>query len=89
MCGPFNVVLIVLEGIYVICFQVSQLPMIFKMLTIAGSVTGGMAATQECIDFCAEKGVEPEIELGSKKSILFTGMIKYENMTVTSRFSLG
>ena len=63
-------VLIVLEGIYVICFQVSQLPMIFKMLTIAGSVTGGMAATQECIDFCAEKGVEPEIELGSKKKHL-------------------
>ena len=45
------------------CFQVSQFPMIFKMLTIAGSVTGGMAATQECMDFCAEKGIEPEIEL--------------------------
>ena len=47
-----------------ICFQIVQLSMIFKMITIAGSVTGGMAATQECIDCCAEKGIEPEIELG-------------------------
>ena len=61
--------------------------MIFKMLTIAGSVTGGMAATQECIDFCAEKGVEPEIELESKKKASCS--LGLSNMTVTSRFSLG
>ena len=60
------------------------------MLTIAGSVTGGMAATQECIDFCAEKGVEPEIELvcNSKASC----SLEISNMKIkslTSNFSLG
>ena len=43
--------------------------MIFKMMTIAGSVTGGMAATQECMDFCAEKGIVPEIELGRNSQV--------------------
>ena len=46
--------------------------MIFKMTAIAGSVTGGMAATQECIDFCAEKGIEPEIELGCNLIVQYT-----------------
>ena len=52
--------------------------MIFKMMTIAGSVTGGMAATQECMDFCAEKGIVPEIELGRNLKVLVHYFILHE-----------
>ena len=31
--------------------------------SFAGSSTGGLAETQEMLDFCAEHGIEPEIEL--------------------------
>ncbi|HEY5783256.1 MAG TPA: zinc-binding dehydrogenase [Microlunatus sp.] len=31
--------------------------------SFAGSSTGGIAETQEMLDFCAEHGIEPEIEL--------------------------
>lgn len=31
--------------------------------TVAGSVAGGTKETQEMIDFCAAKGVHPDIEL--------------------------
>jgi uncharacterized zinc-type alcohol dehydrogenase-like protein len=31
--------------------------------SMAGSPIGGLAETQEMLDFCAEHGVKPEIEL--------------------------
>jgi uncharacterized zinc-type alcohol dehydrogenase-like protein len=31
--------------------------------SVAGSPIGGIRETQEMLDFCAEKGVTPEIEL--------------------------
>jgi uncharacterized zinc-type alcohol dehydrogenase-like protein len=37
--------------------------MIFKRRSIAGSLIGGIAETQEMLDFCAEKGVVSEIEM--------------------------
>lgn len=39
------------------------------MKSIAGSVTGGMKELQEMIDFCAEKGIAPMIELISMQYI--------------------
>ena len=38
-------------------------PLIFKRRAIAGSLIGGIAETQEMLDFCAEKGVVSDIEL--------------------------
>lgn len=44
-------------------FQVCQIPLMMGRLSIAGSFIGGMADTQEVIDFCQEKGILPEIEV--------------------------
>jgi uncharacterized zinc-type alcohol dehydrogenase-like protein len=37
--------------------------LIFKRRSIAGSLIGGIAETQEMLDFCAEHGVVSEIEM--------------------------
>jgi len=37
--------------------------LIFKRRSIAGSLIGGIAETQEMLDFCAEKGIVAEIEM--------------------------
>jgi alcohol dehydrogenase (NADP+) len=37
--------------------------LIFRRRTIAGSLIGGVAETQEMLDFCAEKGIVAEIEM--------------------------
>jgi uncharacterized zinc-type alcohol dehydrogenase-like protein len=37
-------------------------PLIFGRRSIAGSLIGGIAETQEMLDFCAEKGIVSEIE---------------------------
>lgn len=37
--------------------------LLFKRRQIAGSVIGGIAETQEMLDFCAEKGIVAEIEM--------------------------
>lgn len=38
-------------------------PLIFKRRSIAGSLIGGIAETQEMLDFCAAKGIVSEIEM--------------------------
>ena len=38
-------------------------PLIFKRRSIAGSLIGGIAETQEMLDFCAGKGIVAEIEM--------------------------
>jgi uncharacterized zinc-type alcohol dehydrogenase-like protein len=38
-------------------------PLIFKRRAIAGSLIGGLAETQEMLDFCAERGIAAEIEM--------------------------
>ena len=38
-------------------------PLIMKRRSIAGSMIGGIAETQEMLDFCAEHDVRPEIEV--------------------------
>ena len=43
--------------------EVSAPPVVSKRRSIAGSMIGGIAETQEMLDFCAEHGVAPEIEV--------------------------
>lgn len=38
-------------------------PLIFKRRAIAGSLIGGIAETQEMLDFCAERGIVADIEM--------------------------
>ena len=44
--------------------QVDQVPLIFGMTTITGTAAGGLADTQEVMDFCAKNNIEPDTELG-------------------------
>ena len=37
--------------------------LIFKRRSIAGSLIGGIAETQEMLDFCGEHGITSDIEL--------------------------
>ena len=39
------------------------MPLIFKRRSIAGSLIGGIAETQEMLDFCAAKGIVADIEM--------------------------
>ncbi|MCJ0743888.1 NAD(P)-dependent alcohol dehydrogenase [Pedobacter montanisoli] len=41
----------------------NSVPMIMGRKSVAGSVIGGIAETQELLDFCGEKGIVSEIEL--------------------------
>jgi alcohol dehydrogenase (NADP+) len=43
--------------------EVPASALIFGRRRIAGSLIGGIAETQEMLDFCAEHGVRPEIEV--------------------------
>ena len=44
-------------------------PLIFRRRAIAGSLIGGIAETQEMLDFCAEHGIVADIELIAAKQI--------------------
>ena len=37
--------------------------LIFKRRSIAGSLIGGIAETQEMLDFCAERGIVADVEM--------------------------
>ena len=50
--------------------------LIFKRRAIAGSLIGGIAETQEMLDFCAEHGIVAEIEMIDGKGI----DVAYERM---------
>jgi alcohol dehydrogenase (NADP+) len=43
--------------------------LIFRRRSIAGSLIGGIAETQEMLDFCAEKGIVAEIEMINMQEI--------------------
>lgn len=43
--------------------EVAAPPVVSKRRSISGSMIGGIAETQEMLDFCAEHGVTPEIEI--------------------------
>ncbi len=42
---------------------IAVFPLIFKRLSFAGSLIGGIRETQEMLDFCAEKGIAAEVEI--------------------------
>jgi len=42
---------------------VNNMQVAFKRRTVAGSLIGNLAETQEVLDFCAEHGIGPEIEM--------------------------
>jgi uncharacterized zinc-type alcohol dehydrogenase-like protein len=43
--------------------------LIFKRRSLGGSLIGGIAETQEMLDFCAEKGIVSDIEMIAMKDI--------------------
>lgn len=43
-------------------FQVSAFSLLFRRITLGGSLIGGIKETQEMLDFCAEKKIACEIE---------------------------
>jgi uncharacterized zinc-type alcohol dehydrogenase-like protein len=63
------------DGTLVIVGQVGPLdemmtvPLIMGRRSVAGSLVGGIAETQEMLDFCAEKGVLPEVEMTTMAEI--------------------
>jgi uncharacterized zinc-type alcohol dehydrogenase-like protein len=42
---------------------VNQMSMLYNRWSVTGSIIGGIADTQECINFCAEKDIKPECEV--------------------------
>merc|ERR1719471_2819813 len=48
---------------------VNQLGLMFKKLSIAGSLIGGLPETQDCIDFCHKHNIIPKIKLVTAKDI--------------------
>ena len=57
--------------------------LIFKRRSIAGSLIGGIAETQEMLDFCAEHGIVSDIEMIRMQDIneayerMLKGDVKY------------
>lgn len=47
----------------------SVFPLIFGRKSIAGSLIGGIAETQEMLDFCAERGITSDVEMIAMKDI--------------------
>ena len=59
--------------------------LIFKRRSIAGSLIGGIAETQEMLDFCAEKGITAEIEMIAARDIE-TAYARMQKSDVKYRF---
>lgn len=49
--------------------SVMQMQLMLTRTSLAGSMIGGMADTQEVIDFCHKHGLKPEIELITHKDL--------------------
>jgi uncharacterized zinc-type alcohol dehydrogenase-like protein len=47
----------------------SSAPLVFQRRTVAGSLIGGIAETQEMLDFCGEHGITSDIEVIAMKDI--------------------
>ena len=43
--------------------EISTVPLLLGRRRVAGSPIGGIAKTQEMLNFCAKKGVLPEVEM--------------------------
>jgi uncharacterized zinc-type alcohol dehydrogenase-like protein len=44
-------------------FEIASLPLVLKRRRIAGSLIGGIAETQECLDYCGERGIGSDVEI--------------------------
>ncbi|MFI4959742.1 MAG: zinc-binding dehydrogenase, partial [Lysobacterales bacterium] len=69
--------------------------LIFKRRAIAGSLIGGIAETQEMLDFCADKGIVSDIEMISVQKIdeaydrMVKGDVKYRFVIDNASLSKG
>ena len=43
--------------------EFSPAPLVFNRITVAGSLIGGIAETQEVLDLCAENNISPQIKM--------------------------
>jgi uncharacterized zinc-type alcohol dehydrogenase-like protein len=43
--------------------EVNTIPLLINRRSVAGSAIGGIAETQEMLDFCAEKGIAADVEV--------------------------
>ena len=59
----------VMLGVVTEPMSVSSLPLIFGRKRLAGSLIGGLAETQEMLDFCGEHGIVSDIEVISADQI--------------------
>jgi len=50
-------------GLVMTNHAVNQMPLMFRKLSIAGSLIGGIKETQDCIDFCSKHNIVPEIKV--------------------------
>merc|ERR1711872_324920 len=48
---------------------VLQLPLMFRKLSVAGSLIGGLPETQDCIDFCNKHNIIPKIKVVTAKDL--------------------
>ena len=48
---------------------VNNLQLLFKSLSICGSIIGGMPNTQRVIDFCSEHNIIPKIKIITAKEL--------------------
>ena len=54
------------------------------MMTITGTAAGGLADTQEVMDYCAKNNIEPETELG-RDSKDISDIIKLQHLSTFCR----
>lgn len=50
-------------GIVTTPHEIRNFDLIGKRKSIAGSLIGGISETQDCINFCAEKNIQPQLEI--------------------------
>ena len=50
-------------------FSVAPMSLIYGRHALAGSMIGGIAETQEMLDFCAEHGIGSEIEVIAAEAV--------------------
>jgi uncharacterized zinc-type alcohol dehydrogenase-like protein len=60
---------IVQLGVFGEPHSVNQLPLIFGRKSVAGSLIGGIKATEDCLEFCAKHNITPDIEVITAEKI--------------------
>lgn len=65
--------------------EVASIPFIFQGKEIAGSLIGGIAETQEMLDYCAENNITADVEVIAIKDIN-TAYVRMEKSDVKYRF---